>query len=225
MSPGRSYYLYNLYTCNKFCIFVKCGRKLLENDFILSIHIKVTLITNYFKKYLVSMLWCSDFISYFDKCNYRVHYSLYGYAKNGYMGCLIAYPISEFELVTADISVVADSKKWISPRFVASQPGLVSRLFSNYWPFRYIPSFQFIDIFKINETSMEQSKKKQNTLIFLRLKSLTAKKDFCIGTYHMPCAFAVPQVLYLLTSLNHFISLLKTSLYIYIYIYIYILHN
>lgn len=145
----------------------------------------------------VSMLWSGRLCSFFDAHQYKTIFSLYGWYGNGYMGCFIAYP-AEFNLITSDISVVSETKKWPKPIttnsvFPAFLGSLTSTLLQ-FWPFHLRPGLVAVRP-SYDEPPWAVAKARANTLIFLRLQCLTSKVVFCIGTYHMPCVFKVPQVM------------------------------
>ncbi len=109
----------------------------------------------------------------------------YGHFGNNYMGVGLAFPTERFALAQVDVSNVASAKQW--PK--GPQPGLVWRLIGGVWG---LLSWALRRPSASDPWSYSQMR--SNALVFTKLRCKVSGDEFCVGTYHMPCAFWAPQV-------------------------------
>jgi mRNA deadenylase 3'-5' endonuclease subunit Ccr4 len=135
----------------------------------------------------VSREWEGPFHVFFANRGYHLITSLSGPPHQGYMGVAMAIPLQQYEIQDVSIQRIADTKS-IVPK--------AETLF-------YLDRFRAwcgVRQKKAVDPWME-SLKRHNTMIATRLQMRESRKTFCIGTYHMPCAFWAPEVMLIHTSL------------------------
>lgn len=138
----------------------------------------------------VSQEWAGTLHAWFQRHNYHVLISLYSSPFSGYMGSAICFPNSKYEAQIMDISRVSDLKEWPSPpkrtflskTILGALEGLQRGLRKVT---RKKPAFD----------DRSYAKERSNRLLFSRLKCKETEGEFCIATYHMPCAFYAPKVM------------------------------
>lgn len=139
----------------------------------------------------VSYDWAGSLHTFFANRGYHFVTGLYGRPFNGYMGVAMAWPTSAFETIDVDISRLSDTRKGGWPREDPDSEDIDTKpcfsLFSWLFPKK-----------KSDEETLdpwEYSERRFNVLLTATLKDKDSKKQFCIGNYHMPCAFYAPQVM------------------------------
>ncbi|UJR20454.1 hypothetical protein I4U23_023583 [Adineta vaga] len=126
----------------------------------------------------------SKFQEFFHQLNYTFYYDLYGEIYNNYMGVGIAVPAS-IEIDHMSMIKIGDHIRSMS-KFRETQSSIFS--WTSSWYNSMIDKFtqQSSDPW---ETAMCRS----NTLICLRVT--IDGKSLCIGVYHMPCLYKIPDVM------------------------------
>lgn len=140
----------------------------------------------------VSREWAGYLYVFFSHRNYYFITSLYGNALQDYMGIGMAIPLKAFVLKEVNIKRIADTKEL--PKREESK-GTTFFNVKTWCPWTGNQT--------ITKNSWEESLKKQNTMISVRLVHLGKQqaKPFCIGTYHMPCAYQYPEIMLIHASL------------------------
>jgi len=145
----------------------------------------------------VSLEWAGKLVSFFDAHNYCFTYRLYGNYFNGYMGIGIAFPRKVYSILECELLRISDTKLWPESRLGAPQPTSVVTHLWNYALklFSNPPALPDID-------PWSRSRDKHNAMVWLRLEHRESKKVIAVATYHMPCDFKLPQVMYIHTLLS-----------------------
>jgi len=141
----------------------------------------------------VSNDWAGAFHTWFSNRGYHLVTGLYGNKFNGYMGVAIAYPIETFETIDVDISRLSDKRigGWpVEP--VKSRTEYFMESVASYVkaPFKMFGLLQ-----KPKEDHWSMSKRRFNILLTTTLKDKESGKSFCLGNYHMPCAYYNPMAM------------------------------
>jgi mRNA deadenylase 3'-5' endonuclease subunit Ccr4 len=141
----------------------------------------------------LSREWHASLIPFFRLHGYTIVASLYGCAKNGYMGVAIACKDSLYDIIEVRNQCVADYADWPATRTEsASQYWGVSTwtTWTNYFWEQYVrPSASRSISSQVDEVAI--AREKPNTLLMLRLvtRGQDDMNEFVVGTYHMPCAY------------------------------------
>jgi len=147
----------------------------------------------------VSYDWAGSLHTFFSNRGYHMVTGLYGKQFNGYMGVAMAWPTSSFETLNVDISRLSDKRIGGWPQ---EDPFLEEEEAKPYKNDK--PCFNLFSwLLPWRKTSDERppldpwdySKKRFNVLLTATLREKDTDKCFCIGNYHMPCAFYAPQVM------------------------------
>ena len=151
----------------------------------------------------VSSVWAGPLHGFFASHGYHFITGLYGNKFNGYMGVGMAIPLSEYEILDADVTRIADIKTVVKPK--REKDNVVVETIKNfiYWPLvRFLKALGVIPERK--KTVWEESLNRFNQMISVRLqpKGAAAGSEFCVGTYHMPCIFRIPQVMMIHCALS-----------------------
>jgi len=141
----------------------------------------------------VSRNWAAKFYKYFLDKNYCFIYSSYGHNNNGYMGIAIAFPKNKYELLECNIKRIVDTVRW--PKKLNKQ-SWVNKYFKNIIDGTY----RYLTGKKEERCYINESKRKYNTTIIVRLRG-EDKKQFCVSTYHMPCAYKYPKIMIIHSTL------------------------
>lgn len=143
----------------------------------------------------VSNDWAGEFHTWFANRGYHLVTGLYGKKFNGYMGIALAYPTAAFETIDVDISRLADKRVGGWPRR-PDPPGLATRLLTAFGGAVKYP-FEAVGLLNVKKKidPWEMSQNRFNILLTATLKDKVTGKSFCIGNYHMPCAFFAPKVM------------------------------
>jgi len=153
----------------------------------------------------VSMVWAGALHGYFASRGYQFITGLYGGKFNGYMGVAVAVPLSEYDILDADITRIADTKT------VARKDKKKGNIFSMiknifFWPVvRFLRSLGIVK--EREKLPWDVSLDRFNQMVSVRLqpkdKDVGASKNaFVVGTYHMPCIFRTPQVMMIHCALS-----------------------
>lgn len=142
----------------------------------------------------VSYDWAGEFHTFFAKKGYHLVTGLYGRKFNGYMGVALAWPTDTFEATNVDISKLADKRLggWPKPEEKTLLSGLWDTF--NHWMDR---PMRFLGL-KSGEDPIDHWDKSQwrsNVLVSATLREKKSGQSFCIGTYHMPCAYYAPMIM------------------------------
>lgn len=141
----------------------------------------------------VSNDWAEAFHTWFANRGYHLVTGLYGQKFNGYMGVAVAYPTAAFETVGVDISRLSDERVGGWPR--APAPTLVDRILSTVKPFWSVPLGMMGLYKRPKEDEWSMSQRRYNILVTTTLRDKKSGQAFCIGNYHMPCAFYMPPAM------------------------------
>jgi mRNA deadenylase 3'-5' endonuclease subunit Ccr4 len=138
----------------------------------------------------VSIQWAGPLHSYFAKKGYQFVTASYGKSFNGYMGIATAIPLSKFNVEGVDITRVGDTFRL--PR--APKPSKMKKFMMKYVvnPIRQI--MKKLGKYKEQKEPFAEAVDRKNQMICARLEDKETKQQFCVGTYHMPCMFKLPQV-------------------------------
>lgn len=137
----------------------------------------------------VSQNWAGDLHSYFSERGYYMITAQYGRKFNGYMGTAICFPLSKYKLLQNENIRLADALTW-KPLHVAPVTKLGGP--EDMGP---VQSLQ----------NMGMSERKENVQLNIRLQQhadVGTPDEFCVSTYHMPCAFRFPHVMTCHTALS-----------------------
>lgn len=141
----------------------------------------------------VSNDWAAAFHTWFANRGYHLVTGLYGKKFNGYMGIAVAYPIQDFETVDVDISRLADKRVGGWPR--APDPTLTDSVLATIKPFWSVPLGMVGLYKKPKEDHWSMSQRRFNILLTTTLRDKQSGRTFCVGNYHMPCAFYMPMAM------------------------------
>lgn len=163
----------------------------------------------------VSDTWAGPLIAWFGQHGYQFIRSRYGNPFNNYMGVGIAYchstyvlslPLpkslsnvssrspARYEPIDADVFRIADEKSW--PRAPPEIPSLFSSLSTtiesvlSWWRWLLGRNIQ-----KKETEEWEHSKKRNNTMVSIKVRPRKGGPNLAVSTYHMPCAFYAPKVM------------------------------
>lgn len=103
------------------------------------------------------------------------------------MGVATAFPLKKYELKKCVIKVVADAKKW---PYEKKKSGVLSKMDDFFSSIKNV----FVKD-KSPGDPWEYSKKRDNRMIFLRLRDIETDVVFSVSNYHMPCAYWNPPVM------------------------------
>lgn len=141
----------------------------------------------------VSQDWAGDFHTFFANRGYHMAGGLYGKKFNGYMGVCLAWPVSTLETIHVDISRLSDKKEGGWPR--EDDKGALSQLVDGVWSLVARPMRQWGLVKEEVTDHWVVSRNRFNILITATLKDKSTGQAFCVGTYHMPCAYYAPMIM------------------------------
>eukprot|EP00339_Tiarina_fusa_P026994 CAMPEP_0117001610 /NCGR_PEP_ID=MMETSP0472-20121206/3554_1 /TAXON_ID=693140 ORGANISM="Tiarina fusus, Strain LIS" /NCGR_SAMPLE_ID=MMETSP0472 /ASSEMBLY_ACC=CAM_ASM_000603 /LENGTH=341 /DNA_ID=CAMNT_0004701679 /DNA_START=103 /DNA_END=1129 /DNA_ORIENTATION=+ len=137
----------------------------------------------------VSNDWAGSLHTYFANRGYHLATGLYGNKFNGYMGVAIAWPVAS----NVDISRLSDKREGGWPR--GPKVGAVESFVTG------VSSFVRTRLEKLGLLSRppvdhwHMSQNRFNILLTVKLEEAQSGRPFCLGNYHMPCAFYAPMVM------------------------------
>jgi 2',5'-phosphodiesterase len=134
----------------------------------------------------VSTKWAGSLHAHFSGLGYYMIHMGYGGKFDGYMGCALAVPVGKYKVEASKMVRVSDLKQW--PRL--PPPPRRERL--KNWVLTKWRRWKGV---KPPVNAYEDTKRRSNQLLFLRLRDPAAAASFCVATYHMPCQFRVPEVM------------------------------
>ena len=162
----------------------------------------------------VSTYWAGNLHSYFAARGYHFITGLYGSKFNGYMGVGVAVPMSEYDIIDADVTRVADTKKMVRAPKKTGLQLLVSEYI--YWPFMRL--IKALGWYKPPKDVWDEATNRFNQMVMVRLRpkalprglsqqlgeaeQASTSASFVVGTYHMPCIFRIPQIMMIHCSLS-----------------------
>lgn len=159
----------------------------------------------------VSLSWAGPLHAFFATRQFHFVVASYGSYFNGFMGVAIAFPLNAYDVLDVKIERLTDTHRW-PPRAPVLR-GAVKALADLRLRTIGVWSSLFGDIKSLRPNSgarvrrkrtgrevvtevWNDSRDRRNMLIFARLRSKANGARFCVGTYHMPCAFySPPQML------------------------------
>ena len=121
---------------------------------------------------------------------------LYGRKFNGYMGVALAWPTDEFETIHVDIARLSDTRSWPPKDEKPLWSNILDTVVS--FPLKLLGMKG-----KEEKDPWEYSEQRLNVMASVTLKDRTSGDAFCIGTYHMPCAYFAPQVMTIHADVSH----------------------
>ena len=138
----------------------------------------------------VSMTWSGPLHSLFQNRDYHFVLHLYGGKHSNYMGVGVAVPNARYEVLGTSIERLSDTKRW--PR---APPPARWRRVADAAAGPFVGLWRRLWGWKPPTDPMEYSRRRFNSVVFLRLRDRATGDTFCAATYHMPCAFWSPPVM------------------------------
>jgi len=141
----------------------------------------------------VSNDWAGEFHTWFSNRGYHLVTGLYGRKFNGYMGVAIAFPTDVFETIDVDISRLSDKRigGWPKEPEKSTLVNTITTLKSIIMaPLKVMGLIQ-----RPKEDHWSMSQRRHNILLTTTLNEKKTGKTFCIGNYHMPCAYYNPMAM------------------------------
>ncbi|KAL3944345.1 MAG: hypothetical protein SGBAC_001592 [Bacillariaceae sp.] len=141
----------------------------------------------------VSQDWAGKFHTYFASRGYHLVSGLYGKRFNGYMGCVIAWPVDTSDVLQVDIARLSDKRKGGWPR--EPKQGIIARSFTGIVG-KGRDVLESLGIVGRRPTDhWKMSENRFNILLSIQLQDKLSEKSYFVSTYHMPCAFYAPMVM------------------------------
>ena len=156
----------------------------------------------------VSHTWAGELHSFLSSQGYYLITAHYGRKFNGYMGTALCFPLHKYELLDTGICRVSDGLEWkqlepipeshlggpedLGPVQSMQNMGMVERKENVQLSIRLRERNDSLDCstdgslvadYSLTQTSPEAK------------ASHIASDEFCVSTYHMPCAFRFPHVM------------------------------
>jgi 2',5'-phosphodiesterase len=141
----------------------------------------------------VSYDWAGSLHTHFANRGYHLVTGLYGRKFNGYMGVAIAWPTASMEVLDVNISRLSDTRPEGWPR-PPEEDGL-DKVWKNLKSLVKIPLQKAGLIGRPPLEPWSYSENRSNVLLTVKLKDQESGLSFCLGNYHMPCAFFAPMVM------------------------------
>jgi 2',5'-phosphodiesterase len=147
----------------------------------------------------VSNDWAGSLHTHFANRGYHMVTGLYGRNFNGYMGVAIAWPTSTMKVLDVDISRLADKREGGWPR--APKEGTLQKIINGITSAVRKPLEQrgLLSRPPIDPWTMSQNR--FNILLTVKLEDKESGRSFCLGNYHMPCAYYAPRVMTIHTEM------------------------
>lgn len=149
----------------------------------------------------ISLSWAGPLQAFFAQNNYQLITTNYGDDRSGYMGVAMAIPMHAFDILSVDMTRLADERSDWPEAPPPYRPSLLKRY---YWSAaksiqKAVKRSIGYDIGdpKPGWNPWRDSQRRQNRMIFSRLQCRDTGRTFCLSTYHMPCAFLNPAVMVL----------------------------
>lgn len=148
----------------------------------------------------ISLLWAGRLEALFHKKGYHFIQTQYGTYHSDFMGVGIGFPMSKYSMEDCVMMRLTDLVSW------KREPRPVARTGAIQWlvklPVQVLSgvmaslsrTLPMLGSRKRNDW-LTIAKYKQNRIVALKLKCLSTKKSFLMGTYHMPCMPGKPKVL------------------------------
>jgi hypothetical protein len=173
----------------------------------------------------IGQSWSGKMHRFFQNQDYHFIQNLYGSKYSDYFGVGIAIPNDQYELVDAKIIRPADWKKWpkVDEEKVTKDTSVFGyfqdwflkleiteligwivislMFFWCIWLYFLVQYIRFLQK-ELNPSSQSEeepwvhAKKRNNTMILVKLKCRDTLKEFVVSTYHMPCQFKIPVRLF-----------------------------
>ena len=179
----------------------------------------------------VSISWVGPLQTFFSERGYQLITANYGNHFNNFMGVGVAIPTKSYFLVEADVCRLADTITQTVPREQRGSDngngggssdsysrGLLSRLKRAFGILvgkegRGAQGLRNQRQRNRNSEREETAEEKilkywrdaearKNQMICVRLRDATTLRSFCVGTYHMPCAFRTPPMMMMHCALS-----------------------
>jgi len=140
--------------------------------------------------------WAGKLHAFFANKGYHFVTGHYGKKFNGYMGVALAWPITSLETIDVNICRLADTGSWPAPVETSALSKIVTSAISTLRKaasktlqlVRQTEEKEDIDHWNLSEN-------RANVMISVVLKDKQTKQEFCVSTYHMPCAYYAPMVM------------------------------
>ena len=141
----------------------------------------------------ISYDWTGALHVWFANKGYHLVTGHYGRKFNGYMGVAIAYPTGSFETLDVDISRLSDKRTGGWP--VQPKPTMMDSALSTVKPVWSMP-LAYLGLWKEpKEDHWSFAERRFNVLLTTTLRDKQSGQTFCVGNYHMPCAFFMPMTM------------------------------
>ena len=141
----------------------------------------------------VSHEWAGSFHTLFANRGYHLVTGLYGKKFNGYMGVAVAWPTSSLDVLDVDVSRLSDKRDGGWP--VAPQEEALDKIWNGISAFVRSPLERLGLLESPPIDPWSYSENRFNILLTVKLKDKDSGLPFCLGCYHMPCAFYAPMVM------------------------------
>jgi len=146
----------------------------------------------------ISQDWVGKLHVYFSQRGYKFIHSTYGSFMGGYMGNGIAWDDTHTTLVDAHLSTLSDD--WTQCKETDTYEKMRQRFNEMVGAVNSCVSEEISLYFQNDPDYNWQIKRRKNTMISLKFRKAT--KTFWVATYHMPCAFTMPEVMNVYASLS-----------------------
>ncbi|CAM9786617.1 unnamed protein product [Chrysoparadoxa australica] len=160
----------------------------------------------------VSQSWQGPLNTWFLKRGYELITGMYGSPFSGYMGVAMAWPMDEFDAIDIEVRRLSDTKRWGRK----PEPGLLAKLANGAVDLvrSWVMEPKSRGFGKKQTQPVDayaEAKGRYNQMLFARLQHRSTGKVFCVGTYHMPCAFWCPPIMVIHNALlvQHMLRLAK----------------
>jgi len=142
----------------------------------------------------VDLRWAGKLHTFFAENGYCAVFAQYGKPFNGYMGVMLAWPRTDYEVLDVDISRISDTapkSMWPTSK-AKSQSPFAGMSRSAIEELLGCPPPDFGDTGIPFEWKVARDR--MNEAVMVRLRPRKApQQSFCVATYHMPCLFGSPE--------------------------------
>lgn len=140
----------------------------------------------------VSILWAGLLHVFFSKYNYYLVTSNYSSRSSGYMGVLVAFPLSRYTLRVADITCLGET---MIVKFKNKDTNVYKVIKFAFGIFRrFVGLTKPLDIW-------DKARNRNNQMISVQLHCKVSNQSFVVSNYHMPCEFLYPSIMKIHTLL------------------------